>query len=63
MPLLLAAVSDHVLTLAAAAVALAFLAGSYGHVIGSRTLVLAAILTIAAICLFFVASGEIQTFG
>jgi hypothetical protein len=63
VPLVLLAVSDHALTLAVVAVGVAFLAGGYGHVVGSRVLILAAILTIAAICLAFVAGGEIQTFG
>ncbi len=63
MPFLLAVASDHTLDACAVAIALAFALGSYGHVIHSRTLVLAGIFAIGAICLYFVASGEIQTFN
>ena len=63
MPLLLAVASDHTLDLCAIAVALAFAAGIYGHIIRSSALVLVAIFAIAVICLYFVTTGEIQTFG
>ena len=63
MPLLLAAASDHTLTVAFVAMVVAFALGTYGHIIGSRAMILAAILAIALVCLYFVGSGEIQTFS
>ena len=63
MPLPLAAATNHTLLVAAIAIAAAFGLGTLGHIHGSRTMILAAILAIGAICLYFVASGEIQTFG
>ncbi len=63
MPFVLAAASDHTLDVSAVAVALAFALGSYGHVIRSRTLILTAIFAIAVICLYFVITGEAQTFS
>ena len=59
----LADASDHTLDACAVVILLAFGAGTYGHVIHSRTLILAAIFAIGAICLYFVASGELQTFN
>jgi hypothetical protein len=63
VPFVLAVASDHALDVCAVAILLAFGAGAYGHVIHSRTLILAAIFAIGAICLYFVATGEIQTFN
>ena len=62
MPFALAAISDHALDLCAVGVALAFIAGTYGHMVRSRATVLAAIVVIGVICLYVVATGEIQTF-
>jgi hypothetical protein len=63
VPFVLAVATDHALDVCAVAILVAFAAGAYGHVIGSRTLVLAAILAIGAICFYFVAVGEISTFN
>jgi predicted ABC-type exoprotein transport system permease subunit len=61
LPLLLAAAADH-LNVFLIAIGLGFLVGVYGHIIHSRTLILTGIAVIAVISLYFVASGEIQTF-
>ena len=45
-----------------AVIALGFAIGIYGHVIRSRTLILTGIIVIGAISLYFVATGEVQTF-
>ena len=63
MPFVLAVASDHALDVCAVAILVAFAAGTYGHVIHSRTLILASIFAIGAICLYFVAAGEISTFS
>lgn len=63
MPFLLATATDHTLNVAVLVILLAFGVGILGHIHGSRTLVLCGILAIAAICLYFVTSGEISTFG
>jgi predicted ABC-type exoprotein transport system permease subunit len=63
VPLVLAIASDHTLDVAALAIALGFALGTYGHVIHSRALVLAAIALIGVICLVFVITGEAQTFN
>jgi hypothetical protein len=39
-----------------------FLIGVYGHMSKSRTLILVGIVVIAAVSLYFVAAGEVQTF-
>jgi hypothetical protein len=48
---------------AAAAIAVAFCGGVYGHVIKSRALILTAIVVIAALSIYFVITGEAQTGG
>jgi MFS-type transporter involved in bile tolerance (Atg22 family) len=63
VPFVLAAATDHTLDVCAVAIAVAFAIGTYGHVIQSRTLILGAIFAIAAICLYFVITGEAQTFS
>ena len=59
----LAAATDPTLDICAIAIALAFLIGIYGHIQQSRALILTAIFAIAVICLYFVATGEVQTFN
>jgi hypothetical protein len=61
--LLLATASNHTLTVVTIAFAVSFGIGTYGHVIHSRTLILAGILAIACLCIYFVATGEVQTFN
>jgi hypothetical protein len=63
MLLVLATATDHTLNVGALVIALAFGVGILGHIHHSRTLVLCGIFAIAAICLYFVGSGEISTFG
>ena len=63
MPLLLATITNHDLSVFAIGMGVAFLFGVYGHIIHSRTMILTAILVIAAISLFFVIAGEAQTSG
>jgi cell division protein FtsW (lipid II flippase) len=61
LPLLLAAVSDH-LGAFLVALALGFGIGVYGHIVHQRWLVLIGIVVIMVITLYFVAAGEVQTF-
>ena len=61
MPLLLAAVASHI-GLATALLLIAFAVGVYGHIVKSTTLILAGIVVIAIITIWFVGAGEIQTF-
>jgi hypothetical protein len=63
VPLYLAAATDHTLDVFAGAFALSFAVGVYGHIQHSKTLILTGIFAVAAICLYFVATGEIQTFS
>lgn len=57
----LAAAADHLSTFLIA-LAIGFLVGVYGHIVRSRTLVLTGIFVVMAVSLYFVASGEVQTF-
>jgi hypothetical protein len=54
-------ISNHTLTVCIVACILAFAIGAYGHAAHSRPLILAAIFAIAAITLWFVIAGELQT--
>jgi hypothetical protein len=58
-----ALITDHALSVFAIGMGVAFLFGVYGHIIHSRTMIITAILLIAAISLFFVIAGEAQTHG
>jgi hypothetical protein len=42
--------------------AIGFVVGVYGHIVRSRTLILAGIIVIALVSMYFLASGEVQTF-
>jgi hypothetical protein len=59
--LTLASASAHIGLLGPLLIA-GFLIGVYGHMARSRTLVLFGIVLIAAVSLYFVAAGEVQTF-
>jgi hypothetical protein len=63
VPFLLASITNHDLSVFAIAMGVAFLFGVYGHIIHSRTMILTAIFLIAAISLYFVIAGEMQTSG
>jgi hypothetical protein len=58
--LLLADATNH-LGIYAVALALGFGVGVYGHVIRSKTLILTGIFVVAAISVYFVTTGEMQT--
>jgi hypothetical protein len=58
---LLAAAAAHIGLLGAVLIA-GFLIGVYGHMSRSRKLILCGIAVIAAVSLYFVAAGEVQTF-
>ena len=57
----LAAAAAHIGLLGAVLIA-GFLIGIYGHISRSRALVLCGIAVIAVVSLYFVATGEVQTF-
>lgn len=61
MPFAAAAATTH-LGLFAAVLVAGFAIGALGHLTGSRILVVAGIVVIAFVSLYFVAAGEIQTF-
>jgi hypothetical protein len=58
---LVAAVTAH-LGLFAGVIVAGFAIGAVGHMVGSRALVVVGIIVIASVSLYFVASGEVQTF-
>ena len=58
-----ALITDHTLSAFAIAMGVAFLFGVYGHIIHSRTMILTAILLIAAISLYFVIDGTTHASG
>jgi hypothetical protein len=57
----LAAAASHIGLLGSLLI-VGFLIGIYGHMSRSRTLILVGIVLIAAVSLYFVAAGEVQTF-
>lgn len=62
MLLVLATATAHAGVLAVV-LALGFLIGVFGHIIHSRTLILTAIIVIAAVSGYFLIAGEAQTFS
>jgi hypothetical protein len=59
--LVLAATAAHIGLLGPILIA-GFLVGIYGHMARSRTLILCGIAMIGAVSLYFVVTGEVQTF-
>ncbi len=62
MPLIPADATSH-LSLFAGLLVLAFATGVYGHIAGSRTLIILAIVVIGLISLYFVEVGEVASFN
>jgi hypothetical protein len=60
--LLLANATSHAGVLAIV-LALGFVLGVFGHIIRSRTMILTALIVIAAVSSYFLIAGEAQTFS
>ena len=60
---MLAAITDHNIDLLVVLVGVGFCVGVWGHITGSRWVVLAGIAVVLSVSLYLVAAGEIQTLG
>ncbi len=61
MPLLPGSINGH-LTTFVVVIIVGFLVGAVGHATQNRTLVITGIIIIAAVSIYFAASGEVQSF-